>query len=130
MIKGARILIVDDNKSLSRSLSFVLESKDCVVVTASDGLEALNSVKNKSFDVIFMDIKMPGLNGVDTFKKVKKISPTTVVVMMTAYAVDVLVKEALIEGAYGILYKPLDMEKVFEVIESTREWNQKQGEGN
>ncbi len=130
MIEGARILIVDDNKSLSRSLSFVLESKDCVVVTASDGLEALNTVKNKSFDVIFMDIKMPGLNGVDTFKKVKKISPTTAVVMMTAYAVDVLVREALREGAYGILYKPLDMEKVFGVIESIREWNQKQGEGN
>ncbi|MCK5587590.1 MAG: response regulator, partial [Candidatus Lokiarchaeota archaeon] len=65
---------------------------------------------------IFMDIKMPLMNGVDTYKRIKKIRPDTVVMMMTAYAVEDLVQEALKEGAYGVLYKPLDIENVLTLI--------------
>lgn len=67
--------------------------------------------------MIFMDIKMPILDGVETYKRVKKVRPEAVVMMMTAYTVDGLVQEALQEGAYGIIYKPLDIEKVIAIIE-------------
>lgn len=130
MLENTRVLIVDDNESLSRSMSIVLNRKGCSVDTASDGLEAIKAVKIKSFDVIFMDIRMPGLNGVETFKKIKKQYPAIKVVMMTAYALEELVDEAFREEAFGVLYKPLDMDKVFEMIESIRYLNQKQGEGN
>lgn len=124
MIENTRVLIVDDNESLSRSMSSVLKRKGCSVETASDGVEAINTVKKKSFDVIFMDIRMPGLNGVEALEKIKKISPAIKVVMMTAYALEELVDEAFKEKTFGVLYKPVDMDKVFEMIESIRFWNQ------
>jgi two-component system response regulator HydG len=71
--------------------------------------------------MIFMDIKMPLMDGVETYKSIKEIRPEAVVVMMTGYSVEDLVEEALREGAYGIIYKPLDIEKVVALIEEVRE---------
>jgi DNA-binding NtrC family response regulator len=67
-----------------------------------------------------MDIKMPVMNGVDAFRQIKKIQPGITVVMMTAYAVEDLIQDALNEGAYGILYKPLDIENMLSLIETTK----------
>ena len=111
------ILIVDDNISLAKTLSFILKRKDYAVTTAKDGLEAIVMVKEKQFDIIFMDIKMPVMNGVETYKEIKKIDSQVVVIMMTAYSVGDLIQEALKEGAYGILYKPLDIEKTLSIID-------------
>jgi CheY-like chemotaxis protein len=74
-------------------------------------------VKGNSFDIIFMDIKMPGINGVQTFREIKKLNDKIRVIMMTAYAVEDLIKEAIEEGAYTVVYKPFDMEKVIATIE-------------
>ena len=97
-------------------MSLILSRKGYTVVTTKSGMEAIEKVKERSFDMVFMDIKMPLMNGVETYKKVKKIRPEMVVMMMTAYAVEDLVREALQEGAYGIIYKPLDIEKVVGLI--------------
>jgi two-component system response regulator HydG len=113
----ASILIVDDNISLCKTMSFVLGRKGYAVTAASDGPEAIAIVEERPFDIIFMDIKMPLMDGVETHREIKKLRPEAVVVMMTAYAVEDMVKEALEEGAYGILYKPLDMEKIVSLIE-------------
>ena len=125
MAEKANILVVDDNISLCRSLSLVLEYEGYAVTTANDGPEAIGKVREKPFDMIFMDVKMPGMNGTETFREVNKIRPETLVVMMTAYAVEDLVQEALEEGAYGILYKPLDMEDVLKSLEETLKREQK-----
>lgn len=114
------ILIVDDNISLCKTMSFVLRRKGYAVATAKDGPEAIVRVKERSFDMIFMDIKMPLMDGVETYRKIKQIRPEAVVMMMTAYAVENLVQQALQEGAYGIIYKPLDIEKAVTVIEEAR----------
>ena len=118
--KGS-ILIVDDNVSLCKTMAMVLRRKGYTVVTAKDGSEAIERVNERPFDMIFMDIKMPLMNGVEVFKRIKKTRPEAVVVMMTAYSVEELVQEALQEGAYGILYKPLDIEQVIGLIESARQ---------
>ena len=112
-----RLLIVDDNPGLCKTLSFALGRKGYAVTTAQDGLEAIERVKERPFDITFMDIKMPLMNGVETYRRIRKIRPKAVVMMMTAYAVEELVQEALQEGAYGITYKPLDVERVIAVIE-------------
>jgi len=114
-------LIVDDDISLCKTLSFILGRKGCVVTTAQDGPEAIERVKEKPFDMIFMDIRMPLMDGVETYRRIKKIRPEAVVMMMTAYAVEELVQKALQEGAYGITYKPLDIERMVAVIEEARE---------
>jgi DNA-binding NtrC family response regulator len=102
-------------------MSFVLGRKGFEVETAKDGLEAIEKVKGQAYDIIFMDIKMPLMNGVETYKKIKEVRPGSVVMMMTAYAVEELVQEALDEGAHGIIYKPLDFEKVINLINKVKE---------
>jgi len=121
MEEKASILIVDDNASLCKTMSFVLRRKGYAVTTAKDGMEAITRVKERPFDITFMDIKMPLMDGVETYRRLKKLRPEGVVVMMTAYAVEDLVQQALQEGAYGIIYKPLDLEKVVALIDRLRE---------
>ena len=116
----ASILIVDDNDSLCTTLSLILKRKGYAAATVKDGLEAIEKVRKNHFDMLLMDIKMPVMNGVETYRRIKEIRPESVVVMMTAYAVEDLIQEALEEGAFGVIYKPLDIEKVVALIERVR----------
>ncbi len=111
------ILVVDDLRSMRLTLGGILEDKGHNVVTVEDGYQAIEAVRKSHFDVIFMDIKMPGINGVQTFREVKKIAPKATVIMMTAYSVEDLVKEALEEGAYAVVYKPFDIDRIIAIIE-------------
>jgi len=124
MTQKAKILIVDDNLSLCKTMSLVLNRKGYDVSTANDGFEAIDRVKNEFFDIIFMDIKMPVLNGVETYKKIREVNDKIITIMMTAYAVDDLIQDALKEGAYGIIYKPLDFEKILSLIENSKDTEQ------
>lgn len=125
MENNGSILLVDDNVNQCKTMAFILQRRGYSVTIAQDGLQAISLVEKNPYDIIFMDIKMPTMNGVEAYKQIKKIRPEAKVMMMTAYAVEDLVQEALQEGAYGIIYKPLDIEKVLGVIEKARE--QKQG---
>ncbi|MEA3459277.1 MAG: response regulator [Chloroflexota bacterium] len=120
MDEKARILIVDDNVGMCETLSDIMEDSGYRTAIALDGYDAIQKVKEAAFDIIFMDIRMAGMDGVETFKRIKKIHPETAVVMMTGYAVEDLVREALREGAYGVLYKPFDIEKMIGLIEGAR----------
>jgi len=123
--RKAAILIVDDNVGLCRSTALVLGHKGYAVATAGDGPEAIEKVKDRPFDIIFLDVKMPVLDGVETYRRIKEIRPDAVVMMMTAYAVEDLVQDALREGAYGIVYKPLDIKRMIALIEEVKQ--EKQG---
>ena len=111
------ILVVDDQIGMLETFTDILEDRDYKVVTADDGFTAIKKVKEQSFDLIFMDIKMPGLNGVQTFRELKKIDPKITVIMMTAYSVEDLIEEAVEEGAYAVIYKPFNMDRVIQTIE-------------
>lgn len=121
---GASILIVDDNIGQCKTMAFILERSGYAVATVDNGPEAISIVEKSPFDIIFMDIKMPIMNGVEAYKKIKNIRPGTKVIMMTAYAVEDLVEEALQEGAYAIIYKPVDIEKVLELVKKANETKQ------
>jgi len=116
-----KILIVDDQKSICDTVSTILETEKYEVHTSNDGYEAIEKVKETSYDIAFIDIKMPGINGVEVLREIRKISPETTVVMMTAYAVEELIKQALDEGAHTCIYKPFDMEKIIETIKNVTE---------
>jgi len=111
------ILVVDDLRSILLTLGGILEDKGYNVVTAENGYQAIEAVKKTHFDAVFMDIKMPGINGVQTFREIKKIDSKAAVIMMTAYSVEDLVREALEEGAYAIVYKPFDTNRIIALIE-------------
>ncbi len=122
MKERSSILIVDDDTSLCQSMSLVLTRNGYSVATAKDGPEAIERVSERHFDMIFMDVKMPLMNGVETYKRIQKIRPEAeVVVMMTAYSVEEFIREALQVGARGILHKPLNMEQVIGLIEEVKQ---------
>ncbi len=117
----ARIMIVDDNEGLANTLSYILQHKGYETLTASSGEDALHIAgEDKNIDIVLMDIKMPLMNGVETYKKLKALLPSAVVIMMTAYAVEDLIEEALKEGAYGVIYKPFDIEHSLKLIQDAR----------
>ncbi len=116
-MRKTNVLVVDDLRSIRLTLGGILEDEGYNVVTAENGYQAIEAVRETHFDAIFMDIKMPGINGVQTFREVKKIDPEATVVMMTGYSVEDLVKEAFEEGAYAIVYKPFDIDKIIALIE-------------
>lgn len=120
MPNKTRVLIVDDNDLFSSSLSDIFLMKGYESAIANSGEAALNKVKDNHFDVILMDIKLPGINGVETAKKIKLMNPKIVVIMMTAYAAEDLVQDALKEGVCGIVYKPLDIDKTINMIEECK----------
>ena len=87
MSKTANALVVDDQIGMLETFTDILEDKGFNVATAEDGFQAIRKVKEQQLDIIFMDIKMPGINGVQTFREIKKINPKASVIMMTAYSV-------------------------------------------
>lgn len=117
MAERGKVLVVDDEKEFCKNLKDILEIENNEVTIAYDGFKAIELVKKNDFDLVIMDVKMPVMNGVETFKKMKKIAPDTPVIMVTAYAVEELLREALRNGAFGIMKKPLDFDKLFRLID-------------
>ena len=101
---------------MASSLQDILLSFGHDAETANDGLKAIELVETKPFDIVLMDIRMPGINGVETLQAIKKMRPATEVIMMTAYTVEGLISEALENGAYGVLFKPFDVRRMLELI--------------
>lgn len=117
----ASILLVDDDVGMLETLHDILDDLGYNVEVANNGFIAIEKVKARSFDAILMDIKMPKINGVETYKEIKNIKPEIAVLMMTAHSVDSLINEALNEGAYGVVYKPIDIAKIVEFIKCVTE---------
>ncbi|ODS30584.1 MAG: putative two-component response regulator protein, partial [Candidatus Scalindua rubra] len=116
MIKQINILVVDDEPGIRTTLAGILEDEGYNVVVAEDGYKGIETVKKTNFKIAFVDLKMPGINGIETFKEIKRISPDTIVFLMTAFFDEDLLKEAVKLGAQAILYKPLDIDLILRVI--------------
>ncbi|MCP5006466.1 MAG: sigma-54-dependent Fis family transcriptional regulator [Planctomycetes bacterium] len=107
-----KILIVDDD-NLSRSyVSEALLRSGYVVESADGGHKAIEMVANSSYDMIFLDLKMPGISGFDVLKKIKKHTNETIVVMMTAYGSIESAVEAMRMGAYDYVIKPISLDQI------------------
>lgn len=116
MNKKLSVLIVDDDPNIGNTLVDILEVKGYEVRSATSGKEALSIIMEKQYDVIFLDIRMPEMNGVETFRHIKEQSPLTSVVMITAYAGVELVNQTKEEGALQVLSKPLDIDKIINFL--------------
>jgi DNA-binding NtrC family response regulator len=111
------VLVVDDDAGMVETLADILTAKRYAVSTAASGEAAVDFVRRRDVDVVLMDIKMPGLNGVDALKAMKRAVPGVKVIMMTAFTRDELVEEAHKATAVAVLPKPLDLERVLVLIE-------------
>lgn len=124
-LKKPVILIVDDRIEDRETLRDILGEKGYRTVLARDGYEAVGFVEKGNFDVILLDIKMPGINGIETMERIKEFRPEVGIIMMTAYSMEELVEESLRKGAYTCLFKPIDVEKMLEAIQKVRDLSKK-----
>jgi len=110
------ILIVDDEKSILKSLSGILSDEGFETITATNGYEALKILESESPDLVLLDIWMPGIDGIDTLKEIKKKSPETQVIMITGHGTFETAVNATKIGAFDFIEKPLSIDKVIVAI--------------
>lgn len=122
--KKESILIIDDDESTRKSLTLIFSKKGYEVETVETGREALEKVKEKFFNLVLVDIKLPDMEGIDLIVPLKEIHPDMAVIMVTAFASMETVMRALNLGASAYITKPLNMEEVFVTV---RENLEKQG---
>ncbi|MEI9478316.1 MAG: sigma-54 dependent transcriptional regulator [Deltaproteobacteria bacterium] len=110
------VLIVDDDKSIRYSLKRMMEGS-YAILTAQNGEEALEQVRREPPDLVVMDIKMPGRNGIDVLKEIKSIDPKSLVILMTAYGTTDTAIEAMKYGAFDYVLKPFSIPQMKGLIE-------------
>lgn len=110
--KKMRILIVDDEGSLLLTLVANLELEGFEVVGAQDPESALRLVGEQHFDLVLTDIRMPGMSGLELFRAIRGTHPDMPVILMTAFAAETLIEQAVQEGVFAVLPKPFDIEHV------------------
>ena len=107
-----RVLIVEDEWEYSDSIKDVLEERGFFVEDSVTGEEALELLSKKEYDIILLDIKLPDMSGIELLKKINKIAPDSICIMMTAFASIESSIEALTLGAFAYLYKPVNMDEL------------------
>jgi signal transduction histidine kinase len=117
MEKQANILVIDDEKSMRDSCSQVLRKKVCMVETAEDALSGLEKVNLLRPDLVLVDLKMPGMSGMEFLDKIKEIDSSIVPVVITGYATLDSAIDAMKRGAYDFLPKPFSPDELWIVVE-------------
>jgi CheY-like chemotaxis protein len=110
-----KVLIVDDDIEMGESLGDVLEAQGMDIEKVTSGPAALEKIRSNGFSAALIDLKMPEMNGVETYRRIKQLSPRIKVIMMTAYSGEELVAEALKTGEL-CLYKPLNIDRVLKEL--------------
>ncbi len=116
-----KILIVDDEMIVRNFLAETLRRKNLEVFTAENGQKALSLLKELVFDMVITDMKMPDMSGMDVLRKVKEVSPNTIVVVITAFGSIENAVEAMRLGAFHYLIKPFSPDTIEAIIEKARE---------
>lgn len=111
-----RIMVVDDDQVMRITLKGIIEDAGYEVAGADDGYQAIESAKETRFTLILMDMQMPGISGVEACKEIRRISPRTVVVLMTGSSIEGLVTEALQENACAVVYRPVPTEQIVGIV--------------
>lgn len=112
-----KILVVDDDADLRLSVSSALSASDCSVDQASDGEEAVLRVRTNKYDLVLLDVNMPKLTGMEALKEIKSYDPSIVVIVLTAFANIRDAVEAVKEGAYNYLEKPIKAENLVYLVD-------------
>jgi DNA-binding NtrC family response regulator len=115
-IKKSHILIADDEPDILMILGEFLSNEGFNVLTAKDGKQAVEKVRDYSIDLVLLDVAMPEMNGIDALREIKKIKPEIPAIMITAYRDAEKVVEAFRLGAYDCIFKPFDLKYLRKAI--------------
>ncbi|MCL2481434.1 MAG: sigma-54 dependent transcriptional regulator, partial [Spirochaetaceae bacterium] len=116
----AAILVIDDDNSIQKSFSNLF-GKEYKVLNGYNGKEGLKILSSEEVDLVFLDYRMPGMDGLEILKKIKKMEPDLPVVMITAHGSFETVIEAISLGAYDYIEKPLDIDKITIIVKRALE---------
>jgi len=116
-----KILVADDEKSMREFLDIMLKKEGYKVTLASNGEEAFKLIEKDIFDLALVDLRMPKQDGLSVLKRIKMVSPETVVIMITAFASADTAIKAMKEGAYDYIMKPFKIDEIKLVIENALE---------
>ena len=113
-----RVMVVDDEKDFLYTMEYWLKSKGYQVVTAANGLEAIEVIKKEALDIIFLDLHMPVMDGLEALKNIRQLNKDIPIILITAYASDEKVTEAEKYGISGLFYKYKDLSESTSLIET------------
>ncbi|HVA13072.1 MAG TPA: response regulator [Stellaceae bacterium] len=116
----ARVLVIDDDRDHAESIVDILSMRGHEVEAAFSGEQGVEVFRQHDFDMVFMDVKLPGMNGVETFFEFKKIRPDARVMMMTGFSLEQLIAQAIEGGALGVLRKPFAIQDLLQVLEHVK----------
>ncbi len=116
-----KILVADDEKSMREFLEIMLKKEGYKVSLASNGEDVLKIIERDIFDLVLLDIRMPKLDGISALKRIKAVSPETIVIMITAYASTDTAIKAMKEGAYDYITKPFKVDEIKLIIKNALE---------
>jgi DNA-binding NtrC family response regulator len=111
-----RLLVIDDEEDVRDMLEFILAGEGFEVITVESGLAAIEVARARTFDVAITDMKMPGINGIETLTALKQIDASIEVIVVTGYASDQTAAECMTRGAYGYLTKPFELADLLPLI--------------
>src|SRR3954469_891930 len=111
-----KLLLVDDEADVQYSFRRIFDSPDMDLATASSGEEALKTIPRIKPDLVLMDVRMGGISGLETLRRIRQIDAKLPVIMMTAYGTTQTAIEAMKLGAYDYLLKPFDVPKLKEIV--------------
>jgi len=115
-----RVLVIDDDRDHAESIVDILTMRGHAVEAAFSGEAGVKLFRDEDFDIVFMDVKLPGMNGVETFFEFKKIRPNAKVMMMTGYSVEQLIAQAIANGALGVLRKPFAIGDLLQALDEVK----------
>jgi len=119
-----KVLLIDDNKDINDMVCLCLETQDITVKVVDAGSEGLRSIKENHFDVILLDLAMPGFSGFDIFKALKDeglLASKNIVIFTASSVTDNETQEMLLTGAKGVLKKPISIDDLIETVERFRQ---------
>jgi CheY-like chemotaxis protein len=119
-MRPLRVFIVDDDRDFAASLALLIRGRGHEVELAHSGEEAIAKFREQDFDITFMDVKLPRKNGVESFIEIRQSNPSARVVMMTGYSVGQLLEQAISQGAWRVLNKPLDILQVLNLLDDIK----------
>ncbi|MBU1044887.1 MAG: response regulator [Candidatus Omnitrophica bacterium] len=122
--KNFSVLVVDDEPVLRETVKRILFDEGFNVFVAADGKSAIEVAKNQDLDAALLDIKLPDINGVEVFERIKVLRPNLKAVIMTAFEIKELVNRAFELGAFACLHKPFDIKKLLHILNEIKRENE------
>jgi DNA-binding NtrC family response regulator len=118
-LNGKVVLVVDDDPDLRQAVIFDLRRRGCIIHEAGCGADAIEVVKNNKIDIVVTDVRMPNGSGVDLLKQIRQTDPNIPIVLLATGFADLTEPEAKSLGAYGLIEKPIDRQKMFGLLEKS-----------